>query len=257
MKSLTLSLGTCKLWLVKEEMNVDLESTISIFALYPPTFSLASKKRFDSSNYLSICKNYRDGVSPIPKIYAIAQEESPTGSPQQAVKPSNDVHSVSSATSNRTGQEDFNDRVLSRDNFICLFCSFSGTPLYGAHIFGHKEFNKIPIPSKRECLDSYSISGINDTSNGFTLCWNCHQAFDNYLVCVDPVTSILLVTEALQEHEPTKWKLLHKKYVTPAKFNWPSKELVTYRFNKMHAKKMKERYKILLILSDAGHVALN
>jgi hypothetical protein len=56
-------------------------------------------------------------------------------------------------------------------------------------------------------------------------------------VCVDPVTSILLVTEALQEHEPTKWKLLHKKYVTPAKFNWPSKELVTYRFNKMHAKK--------------------
>lgn len=92
------------------------------------------------------------------------------------------------------------------------------------------------IPSKRECLDRYSISGINETSNGFTLCWNCHQAFDNYLVCVDPVTSNLLVTEALQEHEPTKWKKLHGKCVTPAKFNWPSNGLVTYRFDKMHAK---------------------
>lgn len=221
---------------VKEEMDEEPGSPVSVFALYPPRYSLSSKKRLDASNFMTICEEYRRKVTPIPKIYTIAQEDSPSSSPQQAVKPSSDTHSVSSATTNRTGQGDFNERVLARDEHRCVFCSFDDEPLYAAHIFEHKEFNKIPNESKGATLRSYSLPGVNETSNGFTLCWNCHQAFDNYLVCVDPENSTLFVADALQEHEPTKWGPLNGKLIVPIDYSWPPKDLLVYRSEKLRDK---------------------
>ena len=230
--------------MVKEEINVEFASPMSVFALYPPSYSLASKKRLDESNYMSIFIDFRNGLS-IPKFYVIAQKDSPSGSPHQAVNASNDISSVTTSTSHRIGQEDFTERVLNRDMHACVFCSLNDkdTPLYGAHIFGHREYNSISSNVDRiEYLRKLSLNGINETSNGITLCWNCHQAFDNYLVCIDPESSILLVTEALQEHEPIKWKPLNGKSISPGSFYWPSKELMAYRFDKMK-EKQEERAK--------------
>ena len=52
------------------------------------------------------------------KLYVITQKDSPTSSPQN--NNAIEVKSATSGSSDRTGQTDFNDRVLTRDNDECL-----------------------------------------------------------------------------------------------------------------------------------------
>lgn len=133
---------------------------------------------------------------------------------------------------NRIGQEDFKTRVKFRDNNQCVFCDFGGDPLYAAHILPYANF-------KSDCaaFETYEISGINSTSNGLTLCWNCHQAFDNNLVCISPVEYILLVVDALLSFEPEKWGKLNKKTILFARsIDIPREAVLRYRYNEMNTK---------------------
>lgn len=87
------------------------------------------------------------------------------------------------------------------------------------------------------------MTGINDTCNGITLCWNCHQAFDNHLVCVDPTSNVLIVAEALHHCEPAKWQKLHCAKVGgggSSSIHWPNNKLFSYRLDEMN-KKAEER----------------
>ena len=60
----------------------------------------------------------------------------------------------------------------------------------------------------------YGISSIMDTSNSILLYWNCHKCCDVNLVCIDPMTGILLVADALLTTEEDKWKSLANQPVS-------------------------------------------
>ena len=160
----------------------------------------------------------------------------PESSPSHK-KANDDVSSIGSAVTDRSGQDDFKNRTRFRDECLCVFCGFSGQPLYATHILEYALFKEGQTKFRE-----YDMTGINDTCNGLTLCWNCHQAFDNNLVCVSPNSQTLIVAEALQHCEPAKWERLHgaevKRGVSRAQ--WPNNKLFSYRINVM-AEKATER----------------
>jgi hypothetical protein len=153
-------------------------------------------------------------------------------------KAADDVSSLGSEATDRSGQDDFKRRTRFRDNSVCVFCGFDGQPLYAAHILEYALFK-----DNQNKFKEYDMTGINDTCNGITLCWNCHQAFDNHLVCVDPTSNALIVAEALQHCEPAKWQKLHCAKVVgggSSSMYWPNNELFSYRQGVMN-KKAEER----------------
>ncbi len=81
--------------------------------------------------------------------------------------------------------------------------------------------------------------GINNSSNGLTLCRNCHQAFDNSLVCISRDDFTLLVADALQHEESEKWKPLHGKHITFWTYYIiinPGKKVLAYRLEEFNTK---------------------
>ena len=103
--------------IIKFEMEITQCSDLSMFALFPPRFQLQSKERVTEDNYLKIIHDYRMKNRSM-KLYVITQKDSPTSSPQN--NNAIEVKSATSGSSDRTGQTDFNDRVLTRDNDECL-----------------------------------------------------------------------------------------------------------------------------------------
>jgi hypothetical protein len=73
-----------------------------------------------------------------------------------------------------------------------------------------------------------------DTTNGILLCWGCHKCFDANLVCIDPMTGILDITDALLANERTKWTKLVGHTVPVSTVTWPTNELLKFREDAMH-----------------------
>jgi hypothetical protein len=164
------------------------------------------------------------------KLY-ICDNDSPTTPPRGKTIP-DEAASQHSNNSNRSGQTEFRDSILRRDKNKCVFCDTTTPPIEAAHL--------LPVEQKYVLLDEekcilYGIHSIMDSSNGIALCWACHKCFDAKLVCIDPSTGALLVTDALLANEPEKWCDLQNKIVPTCPHWWPNKELLKFREQAMLA----------------------
>lgn len=63
-------------------------------------------------------------------------------------KAADDVSSLGSVATDRSGQDDFKRRTRFRDNSVCVLCGFDGQPLYAAHILEYALFKDTPNSSK-------------------------------------------------------------------------------------------------------------
>ena len=97
----------------------------------------------------------------------------------------------SDASSQRSGQTDFSQRVLYRDGGKCTLCSETES-LQGAHLIDHCLHTMVGIV---KTFEDCRISGIQDTQNGLAMCSDCHSKFDNRSngeqVFINPVTKKL------------------------------------------------------------------
>jgi hypothetical protein len=166
----------------------------------------------------------------VTKLY-VCDNDSPTTSPSGKTIP-DEAASQHSYYSNRSGQSEFRDSIVRRDNNKCVFCGTTTPPIAAAHV--------LPVKQKNVLLDEekcilYGIHSIMDSSNGIALCWDCHTCFDANLVCIDPSTDALIVTDALLANAPEKWTDLKNKNVPPCPHWWPNKELLKFREQAMLA----------------------
>ena len=159
------------------------------------------------------------------KLY-VCDAGTPNGSPNgDGKKAEVDDASQSSSSSNRSGQREFKDAIRKRDN-ECVFCASRAEPLEAAHI--------IPVEQKDILNDHgnctrYGVCSIMDTANGVLLCWACHKCFDANLVCINSVTGVLTISEALLSNEPEKWNPLVGRVVPASSSTWPSTAMLQYR----------------------------
>lgn len=98
----------------------------------------------------------------------------------------------------------------------------------------------IPVEQKHHLFEpcnwlKYGIGSINDTSNGISLCWDCHRCFDANLVCIHPTTGKLIITEDLLDCMPGIWGGLLDNAVPIINYPCPSKALLKFREDAMHA----------------------
>lgn len=186
-------------------------------------------------------------------ILVSVEENSPKNSP---CNDNISLHSsnVSALTSTTRGsmQDNFHSRVLKRDNEHCVFCGEdTKAHLKAAHIFDVFRANYIP-PDDKKFLQQYELIDLYDTSNGITLCADCHFAFDALLCCVDVVDDngvakhILKVAEALKQSAEygEKWRPLDGTAVRvptdPVLLkHWPPDALFKFRKSKFDEYKMK------------------
>ena len=70
------------------------------------------------------------------------------------------------ASSQRSGQTDFSQRVLYRDGGKCIICSETES-LQGAHLIDHYLHTMVGIV---KTFEDCRISGIQDTQNGLAMC---------------------------------------------------------------------------------------
>lgn len=214
-----------------------LNDSFRVYALAPPSYAWKERcevGKLSFGDVLSRVTNINASLSDRLRLYMLPTDVSPETSPLQLKRTGNDeTDSAMSGGTNasRTGQEDFRRRTRYRDENQCVFCHFNGEPLYAGHILPYS-----PYKTDEEAFARCDISGINDTCNGLTLCWNCHQAFDNDLVCISSTDGKVVVAQALQEIEPAKWKQLHGQTVTSMSPQWPQSSLLQYRVDKMNAK---------------------
>lgn len=214
-----------------------LNDSFRVYALAPPSYTWEKRCKVEKCSFgdvLSKVTNINAPLSERLRLYMLPTDISPESSPLQPKRTENDEtdSAISGATNtSRPGQEDFRKRTRFRDNGECVFCQFNGEPLYAGHILPYS-----PYKTDKEAFTRWGISGIHDTCNGLTLCWNCHQAFDNDLACISATDGTLVVAQALQETEPTKWKKLHGKRVTSMSPQWPQCSLLQYRVDQMNVK---------------------
>lgn len=213
-------------------------NVVVVYSL-PPPHLWKERVRVSEGNFHEVVSSVISGsLVDRPLLYAHPHVDSPECSPSHLKKAADDVSSLGSVATDRSGQDDFKRRTRFRDNSVCVFCGFDGQPLYAAHILEYALFK-----DNQNKFKEYDMTGINDTCNGITLCWNCHQAFDNHLVCVDPTSNVLIVAEALQHCEPAKWQKLHCAKVVgggSSSIHWPNNKLFSYRLGVMN-KKAEER----------------
>jgi hypothetical protein len=209
-------------------------NSVVIYILPPPDHLWRKRVRLEDNTFREVVSCIIGGpIVDRPLLYAHPGDDSPESSLSHVKKANDDVSSISSAVTDRSGQDDFKNRTRFRDDYRCVFCGFSGQPLYAAHILEYALFKEDQTKFRE-----YEMTGINDTCNGLTLCWNCHQAFDNNLVCVSPISQKLIVAEALQHCEPGKWQTLHDAEVVRGinRAQWPNDKLLNYRLGVMAEK---------------------
>ena len=137
----------------------------------------------------------------------------------------------SDASSQRSGQTDFSQRVLYRDGGKCIICSETES-LQGAHLIDHCLHTMVGIV---KTFEDCRISGIQDTQNGLAMCIDCHSKFDNRSngeqVFINPVTKKLEVSIELQEHP--KWRPLIGKVISPQSQSgyFPNSPLFTMKYD--------------------------
>ena len=206
------------------EMDIDL---LRIYVLQSPAFSWQLRFRLTKENFEDYIRHQGSFVR-TSKLYAIEGDTSPDGSPV-GKKADDGEGSQSSKSSDRNGQSEFGDALWRRDRGTCVFC-YSNEELEAAHI--------LPVGQKgllceASNCEKYGIGSIMDTSNGMLLCRSCHRCFDANLVCIDPISGILLVADALLANEKDKWESLSNQPVSCKSYQWPSTELFKFRKDAM------------------------
>lgn len=207
---------------VEEKFSI---KTPRAYVLQSTTNSWRYRIRLTAENFNDFQRK-RGMFSDICKLY-VCGNESPTHTPVQSPDRRIDDHDGSQGT-NRSGQTEFNASIIRRDEGKCVFCG-STDVLEAAHI--------LPVESKHVLQQSenralYCIDSINDSCNGITLCWGCHKCFDANLVCIDPITHTLLVTDALLANEREKFSGLVGAKVSPRFSQWP-KQVLQFRMDAM------------------------
>lgn len=186
----------------------------------------------------------REGIFGRPKVfktYALFEDSSPLSSPyvaEKAVEPENvneEIKSVISNSTTRSGKEEFSLSVKKRDSYQCVFC-MSKDHLEGAHYLQVERRDLLESPGGMEL---FKIGSIMDSTNGITLCWQCHRCFDLNLVCIDPTSGQLLISDALMHNEAEKWTKLVDHIVPACSYSWPTLELMQYRVEEFEAAKKK------------------
>lgn len=186
------------------------------------------------------------------------EQESPTKPPCDDNASTKQSSAVSGLTNHSRGsvQGSFHQRVLTRDGSCCVFCGDRvKAHLFAAHIFDM--FRAADIPDEdAEFLLQYEILDLYDTSNGITLCGECHDVFDALLCCVKvefdsegAVTSHrIVVANALKSSAEFagKWSKLDGASVrVPTKpillKHWPPAELFQFRETKYDEYAVKRR----------------
>ena len=125
-------------------------------------------------------------------------------------------------------QRNFRARVLQRDGARCVFCGGEDGGVAAAHLV---EDNK---HAEASLLESLGLVDTFDTTNGITLCSECHDAFDAHLVYVDSSTGCLKVARALEFARgfQDKWAPLQGRRVRipPPLYaqSWPMPALFDY-----------------------------
>lgn len=172
-------------------------------------------------------------------IMVSIEEASPSNTPCK-----NDDGTISTLSSPTRGsvQSNFHQRVLTRDGSCCVFCGVNNKAHLGAaHIFDVFRAEDIP-DNDVTFLQQYEIIDLYDTSNGITLCNECHNVFDALLCCVrveerdSIVTHKIVVATALKDSPEfaDKWTALDGADVrVPMKplllKHWPPQELFQFR----------------------------
>lgn len=177
-------------------------------------------------------------------IMVSIEQQSPTKPPCDDNASTKQSSVVSGLTNHSRGsvQGNYHQRVLTRDGCCCVFCgNCVKAHLKAAHIFD--VFRAADIPDEdADFLQQYEILDLYDTSNGITLCSECHNVFDALLCCVkvmveDDVTSHKIVVANALKSSPEfaeKWSQLDGADVrVPTKptllKHWPPAELFLFR----------------------------
>ena len=194
-----------------------------VYALQNSEINLNDRIKLGETQY-GECIARTGNFTKMTKLY-VCDNDSPTTSPSGKTIP-DEAASQHSNNSNRSGQTEFRDSILRRDKNKCVFCDTTTPPIEAAHV--------LPVEQKNVLLDEekcilYGIHSIMDSSNGIALCRACHKCFDASLVCIDPSTGALLVTDVLLANEPEKWSDLKNKIVPTCPHWWPNKELLKFR----------------------------
>ena len=171
-------------------------------------------------------------------------QESPTKPPCNDNASTKQSSVVSGLTNHSRGsvQGNFHQRVLTRDGCSCVFCgNCVKAHLKAAHIFD--VFRAADIPDDDvDFLQHHKILNLYDTSNGITLCSECHDVFDALLCCVkvvvedDVMSHKIVVANALKSSPEftEKWSQLDGADVRvptePLRLkHWPPIELFLFR----------------------------
>jgi hypothetical protein len=178
-------------------------------------------------------------------IMVSIEQESPTKPPCDDNASTKQSTVVSGLTNHSRGsvQANFHQRVLTRDGCSCVFCKSSvKAHLKAAHIFD--VFRAEDIPNEdTDFLQQYEILDLYDTSNGITLCSECHDVFDALLCCIKVtvqngvvISHKIVVANAVKSSPEftEKWSRLDGADVTvPTKSillkHWPPAELFLFR----------------------------
>lgn len=190
-------------------------------------------------------------------IMVSIEQESPTKPPCDD-NSSSKVSVVSDLTNHSRGsvQSNFHQRVLTRDCSCCVFCGDQvKAHLFAAHIFDVFRAADIPIEDAA-FLQQFEILDLYDTSNGITLCSECHDVFDALLCCVQvecdsngaAINHKIVVANALKSSGEfaEKWSRLDGASVrvptTPLMLkHWPPAELFKFRKDKYDEYTVKRR----------------
>jgi hypothetical protein len=197
------------------------------YVLQSPEFKWLDRIRLTVENF-SDFQNKTGMFSTMCKLYVCADDSpahSPGHSPDRKVGDGDDDGSQGT---HRSGQTEFNASLYQRDEGKCVFCG-SIDNLEAAHILPLHLKNLLLEPENRT---HYRIDTINDGCNGITLCWPCHKCFDVNLLCIDPMSGKLLISDALLANEGDKFTPLVGATVSPRFSQWPT-ELLQYRVSAM------------------------
>lgn len=226
-------------------------------------FVLRTRNKFSQRDKIRLSEgNFEDFISErgtfenTSKLYA-CDDTSSDGSLENT---GDSEESQSSITSNESELDEFSNAVRRRDQNKCVYCSAENQPIVAARMIPVEQKHHLFEPGN--CL-KYEIGSINDTSNGISLCWDCHRCFEANLVCLDPTTGKLLITEDLLDCMPGKWGSLVDNAAPIINFPWPSKALLKFREDFMHAatvtrhernEKQSSEYELLCLFCSNSYV---
>ena len=178
-------------------------------------------------------------------ISALDSKASPTMAPDDDVSALSFGKSVSGKSGSNSGrgtqQSAFHSNVLDRDSFTCLFCGERNKySLQAAHIVGVHD----PVTIDDDFKCKYRLAGLYATTNGLTLCIECHRMFDAHLcyVAVEMAGEVprltLKVADAVLTSTNTRmvnrWAALNGRPILPPTSvhyadMFPRPELLNYR----------------------------